>query len=602
MFSKYHAMLENIGISQFARLLNAARRTAISVKAISIGKSMAKSTEKKTTAHTLALCPWPRTRAECLTLKVGNKILAKHLDSFGEADHLISPEELPTLHEAQPMLTSLESLKAINLGDDLANPKHVHISTTLSIDEKVKMINLLREYKDVFAWNYDKMLGLNPALVAHSLNVDLNMKPVVQPNRAFHPKVTLKIKEEVEKLLAAGFIKPTKKPTWLANIVPIQKKNGQIKCCVDFRDLNKACPKDEFVVPNMDVLMDNMASCEMYSLMDGSSRYNQVSMCLSNVEKIAFRTPIGNFYYVVMSFRLKNAKATYQRVMVAIFHDFIHLYIEIYIDDIVMKSKIRLGHFDVLRKVFNRCRLYKLKMNLVKCAFDVSVRKFLGFLVSKHDISADLANPLLKKGAAFTWIEERQGAFSHLQNLMHKLPTISIPVQGRPLKVYLSTSDKAMSALVAQDDQEGKEQPIYYVSRNLTSVESRYNSSPSLSPSNTGVQYPISYEVSSGEVATTQEIEEEWIPRLKGLGLALFLEMTKAMTWCFHSSLISSAQTTPRSRKLILSALLWLKSQHLKQSFASIRYEQGPRMENRLADALATIASRVFMAKNPFSV
>ncbi|GKV49084.1 hypothetical protein SLEP1_g55853 [Rubroshorea leprosula] len=92
---------------------------------------------------------------------------------------------------------------------------------------------------------------LYEALVAHSLNVDTKVKPVVQPNRAFHQEVTLKIKEEIEKLLATGFIKLNKKPTWLAYIVPVQKKNGQIRCCIDFCDLNKACPKNEFSVPNM---------------------------------------------------------------------------------------------------------------------------------------------------------------------------------------------------------------------------------------------------------------------------------------------------------------------------------------------------------------
>ncbi|GKV07168.1 hypothetical protein SLEP1_g18969 [Rubroshorea leprosula] len=333
-------------------------------------------------------------RAECLTLEVGNKTIIKHLDSSGEIDHLIPPDDLPTLHEAQPTLTSLESLEVVDLGDDPANPKQMHISTTLSVDERVakrvKMINLLWEYKDVFVWNYDEMPRLDPALVAHFLNVDPNMKPVVQPNPTFHLEVTLKIKEEVEKLLATRFIKPTKKPTWLANIVPVRKKNGQIRCCVDFRDLNKAYPKDEFSVPNMDVMMDNTTGCEMYSLMDGRRGYNQVSMCPSDVEKTAFHTPIGNFYYV-MPFGFKNARATYQRVMVAIFHDFIHLYIEIYIDDIVVKSKMRLGHFDVLRKVFDRCRLYKLNMNLAKCAFSVSTGKFLSFLVSEHDISVDPA-------------------------------------------------------------------------------------------------------------------------------------------------------------------------------------------------------------------
>ncbi|GLU06483.1 hypothetical protein SLE2022_235150 [Rubroshorea leprosula] len=115
------------------------------------------------------------------------------------------------------------------------------------------------------------------------------------------------------------------------------------------------------------------------------------SVCANDVEKTAFHTPISNFYYVVMPFGLKNAEATYQRVMVAIFHNFIHIYIEIYIDDTVVKSKTRLGHFDVLRKVFDRCRLYKLKMNPAKCAFGVSTAKFLGFLVSKHGISVDPA-------------------------------------------------------------------------------------------------------------------------------------------------------------------------------------------------------------------
>ncbi|GLU21508.1 hypothetical protein SLE2022_376420 [Rubroshorea leprosula] len=137
--------------------------------------------------------------------------------------------------------------------------------------------------------------------------------------------------------------------------------------------------------------MDNTTGCEMYSLMDGSSGYNQVSMCPNNAEKTAFRTPIYNFYYVVMPFGLKNVGATYQRVMVVIFHDFIHIYIEVYIDDTVVKSKTRLGNFDVLRKVFDRCHLYKLKMNPVKCVFGIFAGKFLGVLVNKHGISVDPA-------------------------------------------------------------------------------------------------------------------------------------------------------------------------------------------------------------------
>ncbi|GLU12573.1 hypothetical protein SLE2022_292390 [Rubroshorea leprosula] len=151
---------------------------------------------------------------ECLTFEAGNKVFVEHLNPVGEANHLVPLDELPTLHEAQLALTSLEPFKAVDLGSNPANPKNVHVSTMLSGGERAKMVDLLQKYKDVFAWHDDEMPGLEPALVADSLNVDPNMKLVVQPNRSFHPKVTLKIKEEVEKLLVAGFIKLTKKPTW----------------------------------------------------------------------------------------------------------------------------------------------------------------------------------------------------------------------------------------------------------------------------------------------------------------------------------------------------------------------------------------------------
>ena len=104
-------------------------------------------------------------------------------------------------------------------------------------------------------------------------------------------------------------------------------------------------------------------------------------MAPKEVEKTAFRTPMGNFYYTVMPFRLKNAGVTYQRAMTAIFHDMMHQELEDYMDDIVVKSKKREVHFYVLKKVFQRCRAFKLRMNPLKCAFRVSFRKFLGFLV-----------------------------------------------------------------------------------------------------------------------------------------------------------------------------------------------------------------------------
>ena len=182
-------------------------------------------------------------------------------------------------------------------------------------------------------------------------------------------------------MLAVGFVKPIQHPHWLSNIVPVKKKNGQIRCCVDFRNLNKACPKDEFPLPNMDLLIDYAAGSAMFSFMDGFRGYNQIRMALKDVEKIAFRTLMGNFYYTVMPFGLKNAGVTYQRAMTAIFHDLMHHELEDYVDDIVVKSKKREEHFYVLKRVFKICKAFKLRMNPLKCAFGVSAGKFLGFLV-----------------------------------------------------------------------------------------------------------------------------------------------------------------------------------------------------------------------------
>ena len=121
--------------------------------------------------------------------------------------------------------------------------------------------------------------------------------------------------------------------------MPVKKKNGQIRCCVDFRNLNRVCPKDEFLLPNMDVLIDSVVGNAMFSFMDGFSGYNQIRVVPRDAKKTAFKTPIGNFYYTVMPIGLKNAGATYQRTMMAIFHDMMHQELEDYVDDIVVKSR-----------------------------------------------------------------------------------------------------------------------------------------------------------------------------------------------------------------------------------------------------------------------
>ena len=136
------------------------------------------------------------------------------------------------------------------------------------------MILLLKEFRDVFAWDYNEMIGLDLGLVVHTLNLDPEARPVAQLARVIHTKIEEQIVKEVQKLLAAGFIKPIQHSRWLSNIVPVKKKNGQIRCCVDFRNLNQVCPKDKFLLPDMDLLIDSAIGNATFSFMDGFNGYN----------------------------------------------------------------------------------------------------------------------------------------------------------------------------------------------------------------------------------------------------------------------------------------------------------------------------------------
>jgi hypothetical protein len=153
-------------------------------------------------------------------------------------------------------------------------------------------------------------------------------------------EVLEEVKKEIEKMLEAGFIRPCRYAEWISSIVPIQKKDGRWRVCVDFRDLNRATPKDEYAMPVVETLINAAASNKILSFMDGNAGYNQIFMAPEDIHKTAFRVPgvVGLFEYVVMTFGLKNAGAMYQHAMNYIYHDLINKLVEIYIDDVVVKS------------------------------------------------------------------------------------------------------------------------------------------------------------------------------------------------------------------------------------------------------------------------
>ena len=193
----------------------------------------------------------------------------------------------------------------------LDQPKEIRIGSSLSVDESSRLIGLLKSYLDVFAWSYEDMPSLDSFIVQHHLHILLHARPVKQKLRRLHPRWILQVKEEIQKQLSVGFLSMVEYPEWLANVVLIPKKDGKVRVCVDFCDLNKASPKDDFPLPHIDMLVDSTTGYSMLSFMDGFSGYNQIMMALEDMEKTSFITEWGTYCYRVMPFGLKNTGATY---------------------------------------------------------------------------------------------------------------------------------------------------------------------------------------------------------------------------------------------------------------------------------------------------
>ena len=171
----------------------------------------------------------------------------------------------------------IEALEIVELVEGEAN-KTTKIGTTLSLKMRTRLIRFLKENLDIFAWSREDMLGISPEVIQHKLNVNPERKPVQQRRRTFAPERDQVVVEEVTKLLTVGFIREVYYPKWLANVVLVKKANGKWRMCVDFTDLNKACPKDSFPLPRIDQLVDSTSGHKLLMFMDAFLGYNQIKM------------------------------------------------------------------------------------------------------------------------------------------------------------------------------------------------------------------------------------------------------------------------------------------------------------------------------------
>nr|CAE01897.2 OSJNBa0059D20.1 [Oryza sativa Japonica Group]CAE03842.1 OSJNBb0013J13.19 [Oryza sativa Japonica Group] len=302
-----------------------------------------------------ANCCIPSTMHQCLIQWQGDKIEIVPADRV----HVYTKDTVDDLDDKQGQGFMLaDDLEEIDIGPG-DRPRPTFISKNLTPEFRTKLIELLKEFRDSFAWEYYKMPGLSQSIVEHRLPIKPGVKPHQQPPRRCKADMLQPVKAEIKRLYDAGFIRPCRYAEWVSSIVPVIKKNGKLRACIDFRDLNKATPKDEYPMLVANQLVDAASGNKILSF-----------MAEEDIHKTTFRCPgaIGLFEWVVMTFGLKSARATYKRAMNYIYHDLIGWLVEVYIDDVVVKSKEIKDHIADLRKVFERTRKYGLKMNLTKGA------------------------------------------------------------------------------------------------------------------------------------------------------------------------------------------------------------------------------------------
>ena len=345
----------------------------------------------------------------------------------------------------------------------------------------------------MFVWDACDAPGIDPDFIYHHLNVNPSITPKKQSPRQPSREHAEAIREEVTKLKRVGAIKEVFYPEWLANTVVVKKKSGKWRVCVDFTDLNKACPKDIFPMPRIDQLVDAIAGHPRMSFLDAFQGYHQIPLALEDQEKIAFVTPTRNYHYKVMPFGLKNAGSTYQRMMTRMFEPQLGKNIEIYVDDMVVKSKVVSEYLKDLGGTFNILRRHKLHLNASKCSFDVGSDKFLGYMVTHRGIevnpdqikaindlkpprnakkvqkltgiiaalnrfisrSADRCRPfyvLINKWKGFEWSEDCTVAFQQLKEYLSRPPIMSSPAADEVLYAYIAVAPYAVSLVLIPDD------------------------------------------------------------------------------------------------------------------------------------------------------
>jgi hypothetical protein len=300
--------------------------------------------------------------------------LMEQADALLETTPLVSNEKEetavpdPPTKELKPLPDSLK-YKFLSRADSL----HVIIASDLIDAQEEKLLDVLREHKEVIGWTIEDIKEISPSLVMHKIHLEENSKPLREPQRRLNPTMQEVVRTKVIKLLDAGIIYPISNSKWVnpIHVVPkrvgltvVKNKNNELvptriqsewRVCIDYHKLNAATRKDHFPLPFIDQMVERLAGHEYYCFLNGYSGYNQVPVDPEDQEKTTFTCPFGTFTYRRIPFGLCNALATFQRCMINIFSDIVEQFMEIFMDD-----------FSVFGSSFQEC-LHHLTLVLMMC-------------------------------------------------------------------------------------------------------------------------------------------------------------------------------------------------------------------------------------------
>nr|XP_043629940.1 uncharacterized protein LOC122601246 [Erigeron canadensis] len=382
---------------------------------------------------------------------------------------------------------------------------------------KEELIHLLKNNLDVIAWQTSDMIGVPRELAKHALNANPNISPIRQKKRGMSQDRSKAACEQVNEMVKAGILREVKYQTWVANPVMVKKPDGSWRLCVDFKDINKVCPKDNYPLPEIDWKVESLDGFRLKCFLDAYKGYHQISMKKMDEDKTAFHTDQGLYCFEKMPFVLKNVGATYQRLIDKAFKDQIGRNVEAYVDDIVIKSRAEEIMLADVQETFDTLRSINMKLNPSKCSFGMEEGKFLGHIITPNGIKAnpkkiqavlDMASPRTKKQVQsfngklaalarflsksaerslpffrtlkgclrkqdFSWSAEAEEAFKDMKKFLADLPTLTAPIAGETLTLYLAASKECVSAVLLAERNNGQ-MPMYFVSRALKGPKINY--------------------------------------------------------------------------------------------------------------------------------